>query len=305
MAFSEDKFKKHIRQVVQNTSPDSDRPLTLSELRELAEKMGVSEREWDELMLKAEDSLNEAVGHLRVENYTDAVLKAEEATSINPYIKDGNAILAQSYYKLALVDQNDALFEKAIHHAKMELKQDPLDSVALNVLSASQSLNKESKYSKKMVQSIGVGIGAIVLLLAVLFMCNRADEPEHISTEAAQVYEVKKAKYITAIERRNEDALEIVGQIQSSSLRRKFKNALTHYDFSAIQQSEQNYRLLLSEVKAEITFPKEMKIRLESGNNRINVEKKRYEAEKANYREFLLTNQDDIENAKQILEELE
>ncbi|MCH2224574.1 MAG: hypothetical protein MK066_07365, partial [Crocinitomicaceae bacterium] len=149
MSFSEEKFRDHIKEVVKQTSYDSDRPLTLDELRQLAESMGVSDREWLELMGKAEDALTLALGHLKVQNYTDAIATAEEATSINPYIKDGNAILAQSYCQLGHIEKNEELYLKAAHYARMELKNDPMDSVALNVLSATEQYRQEGTFSKK------------------------------------------------------------------------------------------------------------------------------------------------------------
>src|SRR5690606_1897467 len=112
---------------------------------------------------------------------------AEEATSINPYIKDGNAILAQSYLKLAFVEKNNDLLVKAEHYARMELTNDPLDSVALNVISAVEAQKQEQKSNKtnlKMVGIIGAGIFALFL---ILFMCSKVgnddDTPNNKSRE--------------------------------------------------------------------------------------------------------------------------
>ncbi|MFT5779464.1 MAG: tetratricopeptide (TPR) repeat protein [Crocinitomicaceae bacterium] len=302
MTFSEDKFKEHIKQVVATQNKDSDRSLTLDELKELAESMGVSESEWNELMLKAEVSLNTGLAHLKVQNYTDAIASAEEATSINPYIKDGNAILAQSYYKLGIVDKNDDLFIQAEHYARMELKNDPLDSIALNVLSAIENIRKEGKYSGKLIKTIIFVIGGILLIFFLLYMCNDSLQEksvrEIIREETNQTdddrltglqREAKKleASYIQAIETRNEHALEVVGSISDYSLKRNFKEAVLDYDTDKIMRSEQNYRLVLSEVKNHMTFSTNTRITLEGDDNRINIAKKRYVESVAAYNSTL------------------
>lgn len=299
MSFSEEKFKDHLKQVVKSQSYDSDRPLTLPELKELAESMGVSEREWNELMIKAEQSLNLALGHLKVENYTDAIQMAEEATSINPYIKDGNAILAQSYYKLALVDKNDELLTKAANYARMELKNDPLDSLALNVLSAVETIQKEGKLSSKTIRTVAYAVGALLLVFLLLFMCsksfNSSDSESGIVNGSAdqQLNELKRmvstneAAYISAIERRNDIALELIGQIDDKSDGNELKESIIDYDFDEIRTSEQRFRLALSEVLSHMEIKEEMSVRLQGGENRINSEKRRYQGAVASYNSTL------------------
>ncbi len=298
MSFSEEKFRDHIKQVVKATSYDADRALTLDELKELAEGMGVSEREWNELMIKAEQALNLAIGHLKVENYTDAIETAEEATSINPYIKDGNAVLAQCYYKLALVDKNDELLTKAAHYARMELKNDPLDSTALNVLSAVEAIQKEGKFSKKTIRTVAYVIGALLLIFIVLYMCTSTVSKQEIQTISSgtadqQMLRLKRnvsateAAYISAIERRNDIALELIGQIDDRSTRNELKASITDYNFDEIRSSEQRFRLALSDVISEMEISEEMKVRLQGGENRINSERSRYQAAVSSYNSTL------------------
>jgi tetratricopeptide (TPR) repeat protein len=314
MPFSEDKFRDHIKQVVKSQSFETDRPLTLDELKELAESMGVSEREWGELMIKAEQTLNAALGHLKVENYTDAIEMAEEATSINPYIKDGNAILAQCYYKLGLVDKNDELLTKAGHYARMELKNDPLDSIALNVLSAVETIQKEGKFSKKTIRTVAYVVGALLLVFVILFMCTRtvnpddpgvinSGSPDQEMTRLTRNVNSTKAAYISAIERRNDIALELVGQVDDRSDRKELKESITEYDFEDIRQSEQRFRLALSDVKANLDIGQEMSVRLQGGENRINSEKRRYQAAVADYNSTLESS--DVEGDFEPIEPLE
>ena len=318
MSFSEDKFRDHIRTISRQTTYDSDRPLTLDELRQLAESMGVTDREWNELLLKAETSLNQALAHLKVENYTDAILSAEEATSINPYIKDGNAILSQSYYKLAIVDKDDELFAKAEHYARMELKNDPLDSIALNVISSIESIKGEGKYSKKLIRTIAYVAGGAILIFLVLFMCNQGVKDDRTREIAQEVIigtaddrmqslkstvESLEKSYISAIERRNQDALELVGYIDDEKLKNAFKEVVMEYDFDKINTSEQEYRLVLSDVKSNFNISSDLEVRLEGGDNRINTAKKRYLEAVSNYNSTLNDLEDELEKNFDQIEE--
>lgn len=319
MSFSEDKFRDHISEVIRQTANDSERPLTLAELKELAESMGVTEREWNDLMIKAETSLNLALGHLKAENYTDAIQCAEDATSLNPYIKDGNAILAQSYYKLGIVDKNDVLFSKAEHYARMELKNDPLDTVAINVLSAIESIKGEGKYSKKLIRTIAYVAGGAVLIFLLLYMCRTSMQEEETKNYIQETIngnpearltllkaEAEKAQktFIAAIERRNQDALEVVSFIANASTKKAFTETITNYDFDNIGASEQAYRLMLSEVKSQTSINSDLETRLEGGDNRINTAKKRYLEAVANYNAILDQFKNDVGNQFDPIEEL-
>lgn len=298
MSYSEDKFKDHIQQVVQSTEYDPNRALTLSELKELALSMGLSESEWDELLQKAESSLVSALAHMKVENYTDAIQSAEEATSINPYIKDGNAILAQCYLKLAFVEKNNQLLSKAEHYARMELTNDPLDSVALNVISAVEAHKQEQKSSKtnlKMVGIIGAGLLAIFLLL---FMCSKSGEEDRqqnlpstnnqssIESIASKV-ESTRSIYHSAIQRRNELALELLGAVQAEHLKSTLKAAIIDYSLNDIPNSEARFKIAFGEAKSAGYFTDYDLVSMEGQTNRIATAKKRYLVEVANFNSFL------------------
>lgn len=302
MSYSEDKFKDHVKEIVRAQERDADRPLTLEELKELALSMGLSESEWDQLLIKAEQSLNQAVAHLKVQNYTDAIQCAEEATSINPYIKDGNAILAQSYLKLALVDGNEELFVKAENYARMELRNDPLDGTALNVLSASEAQKQEGRNSKRTLKLVAIVGGGLLAVFLILFMCNRQTEtprteyrdPEIQSDDpAAQLTALEKesvrlfAVYKNAVERRNQLAMELSAAIQSDRLKRDVRTAITDFDWTNAAESEQKFVLAWGEAKAAGYFSEDDLIRMEGALNRIATEKKRYLEKASEYTTLL------------------
>lgn len=105
MSFSEDRSKEHLKQIIASQGKDRDRPLNRSELKELTEQMNVSCSKWEELMAKADLSLETVVKHLNLEGYTQTIVSAGQFAALNPYSKDGNAILAQSHCKRRIEDK--------------------------------------------------------------------------------------------------------------------------------------------------------------------------------------------------------
>lgn len=279
MSYSEDKFKEHIKQITKVGEHDSERALTLDELKELALSMGLTDSEWDNLLIKAEDQLTLGLSHLSVANYTDAIACAEEATAINPYIKDGNAILAQAYYKLALVDENADLFKKAEHYARMELKNDPLDSTALNVLGAVEQQNGELRSNTGKLKLVAIIGGALFILFIVLLMCSgpSSSNSEALdSSNSIMNVNAQKEIYFASIQRRNDLCLELVGLVQDDDLKDDFKEAIIDYDFDEIQDSENKLKLLIGEVRAANVLNQDDMTQLEGAQNRISTEKRRY-----------------------------
>ncbi len=96
-----------------------------------------------------------------------------------------------------------------------------------------------------------------------------------------------EAVYISVIERRNDIALELIGQIEDRSTRNELKESITDYDFDKIRSSEQRFRLALSDVLSEMEINEEMKVRLQGGENRISSERSRYQAAVSSYNSTL------------------
>lgn len=211
--YSEEKFKAHIRTVVSQAEGDSleERPLTLAELKELAISMGMSEEEWDQLQLQAIDHLNTAQKHLNARNFDDAIASAEQATAINPYLKNSNSVLAKSYQMLWVEDQNPEALKKAEYYARKELLSDPNDQVAINVLSAINKGKKNASSdanSKKKFLYIGGAILGLVLVLYLIFSVKDSSE-SHSQLEndliIAQEEMMSKFDLVqTAIKQRND-----------------------------------------------------------------------------------------------------
>ncbi len=299
MSYSEDKFRDHIRAMVQKTEVDSERPLTLAELKELALDMGMVESEWDELLLKAEDSLDLAMKHLSVKNYLNAVESAEEATSINPYIKDGNAVLAQAYYQLSILEKKDEYMVKAGEYARRELILDPMDATALHVLSAVENQQSEGRYSKKLFKYLGIGGAILVLLFLVIGFCSRQTTSKEVtdiirngkSIENRSIHfenavEEKERLFKEAVQRRN----DFLASWFSSNGNSNAAESLDDYDFDNLRESESELKRNLGSARSKNELTSNERIQLEGFENRMAVEKKRWIEAITNYNSFLQNN---------------
>ena len=208
--YNEEKFKQHIKTVVQAAEGNNsleERPLTLGELRELAISMGMSDTEWEELQASAVIHLETAQRHLDARNFNEAIADAEKATAINPYLANGNSVLAKSYQMLWLEDNDIKAREKAEYYARRELIVDPTDQVCINILS---TINKKSKIGAKDEKSkkLYFIVGGIIVFLLLFFYFSAGSSGGESSTENELIVaqEEMYSKYDlvqTAIDQRN------------------------------------------------------------------------------------------------------
>lgn len=196
MDYNEEKFKEHIKAVVEASQAGTDesledRPLTLSELKELAISMGMTEEQWENLQKTAHEHLKAADDHLKARNFTESIAEAEKATAINPYIENGNAVLARAYMMLWLQTHSDVHRDKAEFHARQELKVDPRDQIAVNVLSTIDKKKRILASDSNSRKRIFIVIGAVVLIGIIMYvimssMGAKQEEEQHAQIEQEQ-----------------------------------------------------------------------------------------------------------------------
>ena len=298
-AYNEDKFKAHIRTVVEQAEGDSltERPLTLSELKELAISMGLSEEEWDEMQANAHIHLKLAQDHLKARNFNDAIADAEKATEINPYLPNSNSVLAKSYQMLWLEDEDEKAREKAEYYARKELLTDPNDQIAINVLSAINK-NKKNVGSEAKTKKTFLIIGGGILLIGLLFYfinssSKSAVQNNQLEMDLIVAQEDVNSKYDlvqTAIDQRNNMIPDLFNAVDGnrndlSALNKKI-DQLTAKLKTASGSEKSKLEAQLDEAIADAKKiareegtadnVKTLLIQIEGAENRIAFEKKSY-----------------------------
>lgn len=299
--YSEEKFLDHIKTVVNAAEGDAafdERPLTLDELKELAVSMGMSEEEWDNLQAQAVINLHAAEDHLKARNFNEAIAQAEHATSINPYITNGNGVLAKAYHMLWLEDHDLKAKEKAAYHARRELLVDPKDKNAINILSA---INKDGKLATKETKSkklifIIAGAAVLVILIFALLMRSPSSankDTGNIENQIILAEENMLSKYDlvqTAISQRNNmlpDLFNAVGGGNSEmkkldqeidNLKQKIKNAKKEDKFKLENELDKKVSEAkkLAKTYGNASDTELLLIQIEGAENRIAFEKKTY-----------------------------
>lgn len=312
MDYNEEKFKEHIKAVVEASQEKDasfeERPLSLDELKELAVSMGMTEEQWVKLQKSAHEHLKAADDHCSARNFEEAVAEAEKATAINPYIKNGNAVLAKAFMMLWLQTHEDSHRDKAEFHARLELKVDPRDQIAVNVLSTIDKKRKILAGDSNNRKRVLIVIGSLILIVIVIGMLfssssdtednsqkkiQESSENDAIRNELIVAEEEVASKWDmvqTAIDRRNNLIPDLIAAINTSTeesrslnqtitdLQAKIKSAegeerfLLENDLNAnIQEAKR-----LAQESGESENVKNLMVQMEASENRIAYEKKTY-----------------------------
>lgn len=251
MDYNEQKFKEHIKAVVEASQQTDDtleeRPLTLDELKELAVSMGMTEEQWNALQKKAHEHLKAADDHLKARNFREAIVEAEKSTAINPYIENGNAVLAKSYMMMWLQTHEDHDRDKAEFHARQELKVDPRDQIAVNVLSTIDKKRRilagDTNSRKKLVFIIG---GVIVTSIIIMLLFSNASSNKDEATQNIQESNENSALKDALIEA-EEEVFSKWDMVQNAITRR---NNMIPDLFAAINTSTEESRSLNATIEA-------------------------------------------------------
>lgn len=306
MDYNEEKFKQHIKEVVAVSDINSERPLSLSELKELAISMGLTDEEWDKLQVEAQQNLVAAEKHLAARNFVDAVSAADKATAINPYIKDGNSILAQAYLMQWLDDHDPEKRNKAEYYARKEVVVDPSDKRAINVLSTVQNkkrIAKEGGQTKKYI-FIGLGIFALLFIIGIFsYSSNSSSGTADHLIEAEENVSAKWGDVEAAMDRRNKLIPDLIASLSNDSpklndeileLQDKIDEAEGQKRFDLEDELEDKITEAKLLVNTDGNYKNNLVIEIEGAENRINFARKEYNKAVKDYNILVKKNKSDF-----------
>lgn len=298
-AFDE-KIKVHLEKVAEAQMNANDGALTLSDLKELNMSLGVTEEEWGKLMVKANECIKLAKNHLQYSNYKDAIVAADQALALNPFIKEGSGLKAKASVMLWLNVGGEPHRINAENFAQEALKDEPGNKLALQVLQTLRAKGrieqKESKSNKTMFLVIG-GIVLVVLIGVFVALGSGSgggsiknqliDAEENVNSAYAQlqnVYQRKTDLVPQLLELFVDNPSGLSAKIEQ--VQKDLEKDLAPEDREA-KQSELSD--LLNELTSEVNFSGDSKsmetlmIQLEGAENRISVERKNYNSSVKQY----------------------
>jgi LemA protein len=310
--YNEQKFQETIKSIVEATEEQEDRALTIDELKELAISMGMTGEEWEKLLLKANDDLKTAELHLNARNYVDAISFADKATAINPYLKNGNSVLAQSYLMQWLDDGDTNKRDKAEFYARKELKNDPNDKRAVNVLSTIQNKKRIAGGDQKLKKYVLIGVVVLFLFGLIGFFSMSGNSSEtygsgNVENQLIENEELANQKWgdvQSALDRRDQlipDLLLALGEANDdlnthiTQLREEIKSADGQKKIDLEKQLEDK----IAEAKLYLKngpTKSDIIIEIEGAENRINFARKEYNKAVKDYNILVKKNKSDYPN---------
>lgn len=306
MDYNEQKFQETLKAMVDATDDQSDRPLTLDELRELAISMGLTDEDWDKLLVEANQNLTAAEKHLAARNFVDAVTAADKATAVNPYIKNGNSILAQAYLMQWIDDNDEEKRNKAEYYARKEIKIDPNDKRAINVLSTVQNKKRIASADGKVKKYIFIGLGVVAFFILIgvfTYSSGSKDKTADNLIEAEENVGAKWGDLQAAMDRRNKLIPDLIAALGSgnSDLNDEIKDLQTKIDNSEGQERfdlEDQLDDKITQAKllagGDGKYKNNVIIEIEGAENRINFARKDYNKAVKSYNILVKKNKDDF-----------
>lgn len=310
MDYSQEQFERHIKEMVNANEAESERPLSLDELKELANSMGLTDEDWKKLLIEADTQLKMAEKHLKARNYVDAVASAEKATAINPYLKDGNSVMAQSYLMQWLDDNDTDKRDKAEFYARKELKVDANDQRAINVLSTIQNKKRVATEGKGAMKKLYYAIGGVVLILIIVGFFMRSGQSDKIENQLIEAHENVESKWgdvQATLDRRNKlipDLLQALSN-ENPDLNKEISNLQAQIETAEGEEKMQLEKQLDDKIiQAKLLVNKNgaykdnLVIEIEGAENRINFARKEYNKAVKSYNILVKKNKDDFPDYK-------
>ncbi len=308
MDYSDDRLQRYINKMLQLQNEQREKPLTEQELKEIAFEIGMSEEDWQASQESYKAHLKIGEGHLSYRNWEKAIQELEQANALNPNSLEATQGLANAYlaqWKEDKSPNNKTLAEK-FANAALQIK--PGDTKSMYVLSELSQVEKEDKEQKKTLKYISIAVaGVLLLILIILYTLDyniASSKLELIAQKWAQVENVyqRRADLIPKLVRTaqaasnfEKETLEKLNKIGQNLGNLDTENP-TESELNNFQQRQANISAALDDfLAASVRNPelgasqafRELQVQIEGAENRISVERKRYNEAVSSYNTFI------------------
>jgi len=291
-----DVTKKHMLTVKEMGILEDEVELTQNELKEISTSLGMSESEWNKLLIEAERRIRLAESHFRHKSYRECIEAADEALLLNPFIKGARGWKAKALLLIHINEGSAEHLEQAEHQARLTLQKESTDKNAIEVFStvSAKGRIKNKANNKKNWRTIAIAAGALIVMLSVFFLflsknidsnistrnSNGSSQVENAAIELQSAFEMQESLIPQIIAllsdnskdlERKERLLEIQEEVLSDDITLK-----TEYDL------QKELTGLLGEILVEKSLDNDAQIlsdlstKLSGAENRIKVRRKNY-----------------------------
>ncbi len=312
MDYSDDRLQKYINRMLILQDEQREKPLSDQELKEIALELGMSEEDWLDSQETAKAHLKSGQGHLRFGNWKEAIQELEQANALIPNSVEATYSLAKAYAAGWLEAEKPAHQEQAQKYAQRTLKLQPGHSEALQIIRdirTAEEAKIDNKTTLKYVLAAVAGLILLIIIILYTFLSNAAaTNKEEVASKWAQVENVyqrrsdlvpqlvRTAQSAANFEKKNlQKIIQVkkeLGQLQID------RNKLDKNQLANFQQKQSELLSALNSIMASAQNDptlsssqafRDLQVQLEGSQNRISVEKKRFNEAVAKYNTFAST----------------
>ncbi|MDX2302014.1 MAG: LemA family protein [Microscillaceae bacterium] len=303
MANSDQNLQAFINKMLQLQNESRDKPLSDEELKKIAFDIGMTEEDWQESQKAFQGYLKSGKGHLEYRNWKDAIQQLEQAAALKPNSLDALYALAVAHKEKWKAGGDPSHKSMAENYAANALQISPAYPPAMDLLNELR-ITEQSKQTQKTWQKvylIGFSVAAVFFLAVIFFTLNNAvvSHNEEVNKKWAQVENV--------YQRRADLIPKLVGILKSQTkfeieslnkLNKIYEEAANQSggDPKAFQEVQKRLSKSLEEVTQRVSEDQDLsvsqayrdiKIQIEGSENRIAVERKRYNEVVADYNQYI------------------
>lgn len=303
MANSDQNLQVFINKMLQLQNESRDKPLSDEELKKIAFDIGMTEEDWLESQKIFQNHLQNGNSHLQYKNWENAIEEFEQALSFKPNSMEVLYGLAVAYQEKWREEGEETLKIKAEEYAESVLQIKPSYQPAMHLLLELRKVEKIFQTRNKQLKNYLIGFSVLigVFLVIMYFNLNNAiiSRQEEVNKKWAQVENV--------YQRRADLIPKLVGILKSQTkfeienldkLNKIYEEAANQSgsDPKAFQEVQKRLSKSLEEVTQRVSEDQDLsvsqvyrdiKIQIEGSENRIAIERKRYNEVVADYNQYI------------------
>jgi LemA protein len=290
-----------------------EKPLSLSELKEIAFSVGMSESDWLASQEVMAQHLKTGQAHLKNKNWQDAALELKQAVAINPYQEDGLYGLAIAYHELYKQSGRDSDRDEAKAYADRALKNEDkgLDSAAIALLnSIRDSSEVHEKKKKTLWMGIAIAAAAVVgIILLVISVASSSVSGKASALEQEMVKVEQTWGQVENVYQRRESLIPQIINISKSASKydqskldelQKMQKSLNAANRDDYRQKQEDITKMMTELMGNMEgnaqTMRDIQVQVEGSENRIRVEWKKYNDAVAEYNNSVIKYNDAIKS---------